>query len=91
MIQVEQGLVISLEFIAFDIEYESTCSWDHLTIMDGDGTTLMEKSCNFNCMLPTTITSTSNVINLVFSTDWYDGGNSGWSVSWIAVTPGANV
>ena len=57
---MEQGLILLLQFNAFDIEqpdfefdydtYEydfdsPTCRNDHLTITDGDGTTLMEKSC----------------------------------------------
>jgi len=97
-IQVEQGLILLLQFNAFDIEepwydydydtyeydYESdpTCHHDHLTITDGDGTTLMEKSCGST--LPPAIRSRTNTINLVFTTD----GNfaySGWSVSWRAV------
>ena len=84
-IQVEQGLILSLQFTAFDIESCSNCGCDHLTIMDGDGTTLMEKSCGNS--LPADIRSTSNVVNLVFVTS---GANtrSGWSVSWSAVTPG---
>ena len=85
-IQVEEGLIISLQFTAFDIDdSSSTCRNDHLTITDGDGTTLMEKSCGNS--LPAAIRSRSNVVNLVFSTD---GGvtYSGWSVSWSAVTPG---
>ena len=85
-IQVDEGLILSLEFTSFDIESHSTCRFDHLTITDGDGTTLMEKSCGNS--LPADITSTSNVVNLLFSTDDYDGTNSGWSVSWSAVTPG---
>ena len=49
-IQVEQGLIISLQFTAFDIDNacdtnELTCPCDYLTITDGDGTTLMENSC----------------------------------------------
>ena len=85
MIKVEEGLIISLQFTAFDIESCSSCGCDHLTIMDGDGTTLMEKSCGNS--LPADIRSTSNVVNLVFSTD--DSKTmTGWSVSWSAVTPG---
>merc|ERR1712226_772455 len=39
-------MVISLQFTAFDIQYGySDCRFDHLTITDGDGSTLMEKSC----------------------------------------------
>ena len=88
-IQVEEGLILSLQFTAIDIQLDSTlcpdCSCDHLTITDGDGTTLMEKSCGIT--LPSDITSTSNIVKLVFRTDsgvtW-----SGWSISWSAVTPG---
>ena len=98
-IQVERGLVISLHFTYFDIEvqynfdYEENeydyeyiigCS-DHLTITDGDGTTLMEKSCSRS--LPAAIRSTSNIVNLLFSTNGVNS-YSGWSVSWSAVTPG---
>ena len=51
IIQVEQGLVVSLQLTALDISYsysananDKMCS-DHLEIIDGDGTTLMRKSC----------------------------------------------
>ena len=99
-IRVEQGQILSLQFNAFDIykySWDPTCNYDHLTIMDGDGTTLMEKSCgstsddnvliggeSIGSSLPPAIRSRSNTINLVFSTD-----NSvafpGWSISWRAV------
>ena len=98
-IQVEQGLILSLEFTAFDIEYDRTCFYDHLTITDGDGTTLMEKSCGstsegfiviggeiIGSSLPPPIRSRSNTINLVFTTSQLDTITSrGWSVSWRAV------
>ena len=96
-IKVEQGMIISLQFTAFYIEaeyeeydyydYDSNIGCpDHLKITDGDGTTLMEKSCGDS--LPPNIMSTSNIVKLVFSTNDHDGGNSGWNVSWSAVTPG---
>ena len=44
-IQVEEGLIIELEFTDFNIECVDDCVSDHLTITDGDGTTLLEKSC----------------------------------------------
>ena len=113
MIQVEQGLILSLQFTAFDIEepgydydydtYEyddSLTCYDHLTITDGDGTTLMEKSCgstsdgniligdqSIGSSLPANITSTSNIVKLVFSTS-SSTTRPGWSISWMAVTPG---
>ena len=40
-VHVEEGLILSLEFTEFDI----ACPYTYLVIMDGDGTTLMEKSC----------------------------------------------
>merc|ERR1712192_181759 len=80
-IQVEEGLIISLQFDDFQIQRCSDCSCDHLTITDGDGTTLMEKSCGFS--LPPAITSNTNTINLVFITD-DDWTYPGWSVSWRA-------
>ena len=96
---MEQGLILSLQFTAFDIEAEYDYDYEegeydyesiigcivHLTITDGDGTTLMEKSCGNS--LPAAIRSTSNVVNLVFSTNG-DDTDSGWTVSWSAVTPG---
>ena len=100
-IQVAQGQILSLQFTAFAIDgSHPNCIFDHLTITDGDGTTLMEKSCgsssdgsiviggqSIGSSLPAAIVSTSNVVNLVFITDDIDTF-SGWSVSWIAVTPG---
>ena len=83
-IKVEEGLAISLEFTAFNIEYSSTCRYDHLTITDGDGTTLMRKRCGTT--VPDELTSRSNVVKLLFHTD-RGGTRSGWSLSWRAVTP----
>ena len=96
-IQVGEGLIISLQFSAFRIEaeydydYDSETydpvlgCYDHLTIMDGDGTTLMEKSCGSS--LPAAITSRTNMIKVVFSTDHWTT-KPGFSLSWTAVTPG---
>ena len=86
-IEVEDGLIISLQFNAFDVDASdpSGYCWDHLTITDGDGTTLMEKSCGFT--LPAAITSTTNNVSLVFKTSFV-GSRPGWSAVWSAVTPG---
>ena len=82
-IQVEQGLVITLEFTAFRIQKKyKDCRFDHLTITDSDGTTLMEKRCGSS--LPPAIRSRSNTINLVFTTDG-SSTRTGWSISWRAV------
>ena len=93
-------MVLSLHFTGFNIQWEYdydytdhphnvvkfvACKYDHLTITDGDGTTLMEKKCGE--VLPADITSRSNIVNLLFITD-SSYADSGWSVSWTAVTPG---
>ena len=98
-IRVDPGLVLSVEFNGFSIEdCDASCGCDHLTITDGDGTTLMEKSCGsfpyimiggqtIDSPLPVPIISKSNIINLVFKTSSYNSG-PGWNISWSAVTPG---
>ena len=87
-----------MQFTTFDVEFHSTCSYDHLTIKNGDGTTLMEKTCGstsiytggqyIDSSLPAAVTSTSNRVEIYFHTD---GGvtESGWRLTWRAVTPGA--
>ena len=99
-IKVEQGLIMSLKFTAFNIQFSDACRDDYLTITDSDGTTLMEKSCgssyiwiggqNTGSSLPTAIKSTSNTVKLEFVTNGA-GTRTGWNVSWSAVTPGDNL
>ena len=103
---MDEGMVISLRFVAFDIAHSSAChyayykAWDKLTITDGDGTTLMGGSCgstadgnvlvggqSLGSSLPADITSRSNVVNLIFNTNWHTP-RFGWSVSWRALAPG---
>ena len=86
-IQVEQGLQLILHFTAFATESSSECKYDHLNITDGDGTTLMGKTCGSPASLPANVTSGSNVINLVFKTDG-SGTANGWRVRWNAVRAG---
>ena len=86
IIKVQDGTSVSFEFTAFDIEWHETCKNDHLTIRDGDGTTLMEKRCG-SSLPANTIISRSNIVELYFKTD-YDGKRPGWSVSWSAVILG---
>ena len=76
---------MSLQFTAFDIMSCPACSCDHLTIMDGDGTTLMEESCGST--LPAAFTTRTNIVKLIFSTD-DEITMTGWSLNWTAVTPG---
>ena len=77
--------MIQLEFAALHIEPHRNCAFDNLAITDGDGTTLLAKTCGST--LPSNITSLTNVVNTLFRTN-ANGTASGWSVSWSAVTPG---
>ena len=86
IIDVEEGLIVVMQFTAFHVEWHPTCSYDHVTIKNGDGTTLMEKTCGSS--LPAAVTSTSNIVEIYFHTDHY-GSRSGWRLTWRAVTPGA--
>ena len=89
MVIAEEGLILSLEFNAFDVhEYTPVldpCPRDHLTIVDGDGTILLQKTCGTT--LPTSIRSRSNLINIIFFADSSDAA-TGWNISWSAVEPG---
>ena len=91
---------MALQFSAFDIEDSHNCWSDHLKITDGDGTTLLGKSCgsnadgnveiegqSFGFSLPPNMTSTSNIVKIHFISD-YSGERSGWRIKWTAMTPG---
>ena len=71
IVTVEEGMILSLEFIFFDVhEYASSpdpCSRDHLTVVDGDGTILLPKTCGTS--LPTSFRSRSNLVNIIFFTN----------------------
>ena len=95
-IEVEEGLIVAIQFTAFDV-YLNEC-YDHVTIKNGDGTTLMEKTCgSYNIItggqytyssLPAAVTSTSNRVEIYFHTN-NGASRSGWRLTWRAVTPGA--
>ena len=95
-IQVESGKMLKLEFTLFDVfacNDLHSCPCDFVKIIDGDGTTLMD--CGFSSgdpsssdyFLPPIITTTSNTVDIIFSTDSSDAA-TGWSISWTAVIPG---
>ena len=103
-IQVEQGQILSLKFTAFDTKGDIlNCVSNYLTITDGDGTTLMEKSCgsssvgnvniggqNVGSSLPPNVRSRTNVVNLFFKTDAWESVQiavTGWSLNWSAMSP----
>ena len=98
IIEVESGKILRLEFTSFAVVIcgdMNTCSCHFVKITDGDGTTLMDKSCGDSSsspsssdhFLPPIVTTNTNAVEIFFRTD---GSNtkSGWSLSWAAVMPG---
>ena len=88
IIKVEEGMIVLLQFHVFNIEFSSNCEEDSLKIVDGDGTALLPKSCG--SFLPKAITSTSNIIELHFSTNLWNA-RPGWNISWVEVIPGKSL
>ena len=93
-IEVEIGKILLLEFTYFDVEdcgNITTCPCDFVKIRDGDGITLMDRSCGYSSLepshLPLQIMTRSNRVEIFFSTD-DDQTTTGWSLRWRAVTPG---
>ena len=90
---------MSLNFTAFNVELNSVSCKDTVTIIDGNGTTLMAETCggssygnllvggqSENSTLPAVVQSTSNVVNLIFSSS-ESFATSGWNLTWAAVSP----
>ena len=98
IIEVESGKILRLEFTSFAVHacYITTCPCDFVKITDGDGTTLMDNSCGYSSgdpssslyFLPPIITTRSNRVEIFFHTGGDGWADSGWSLSWSAVTPG---
>ena len=98
IIQVREGNSLSLEFTAFDVELVGTSCIDTVTIIDGNGTTLMAETCggsssgnlfvggqSENSTLPASVKSTSNVVTLIFVTS-ESSEMAGWNITWSAVS-----
>ena len=84
-IVVGPGLVIAITFTAFDVEADSSCRWDHLTITEGDGTPLLARTCGSDP--PPDLTSTTGTVRVIFHTN-IANVRSGWRLEWTAILPG---
>ena len=84
-IVVQQGLVIAIKFTAFDVETDSTCHYDHLTVTEGDGTPLLARTCGSDP--PPDLTSATSTVRVIFHTDSVNM-RAGWRLEWTAVPPG---
>ena len=99
-VEVETGKILRLEFTAFAVSWVggtiNTCTADFVRITDGDGTTLMDKSCGFShsdplrstfIQLPN-VTTKTNKVEIYFHTD-ESFAKSGWNLTWTAVAEGS--
>ena len=89
VLKAESGKILRLEFTDFHVNSQvlGTCRFDYVTITDGDGTLLMDKTCGQPPFLPPVIMTLTNTVEVHFYTDT-NGAGYGWSLSWAAVTPG---
>ena len=70
VVQFAQGQRVSVEFLAFNLESDSTCRFDWLEIRDGSDSTadlLSTRLCGEQLFAP--ITSTGNTLYIQFHTD----------------------
>ena len=98
-IQVADEKVLRLEFTIFKVypcnSDTATCPCDYVKIIDGDGTTLMDRGCGLSYLkpshsyyfLPPIFTTKSSSVDIFFYTDG-SSAYAGWSLNWTAVTPG---
>ena len=95
-IEVESGKVLKLDFTHFQVQWDSSCSKDYVEIKDGNGKTLMPRSCGWSQGVSSThtyyfqtdtLTSLTNSVEIIFHTD-ASTHYKGWSLNWTAVTPG---
>ena len=97
-IEVESGKILRLQFTDFQVYFTGSvenCTGDHVTVTDGDGTLLMDKSCGFSTyssthsyyFKPPVLLTNTNAVRVNFRNF---GGytHRGWSLNWGAMQPG---
>ena len=95
---MQDGTSVSFEFTAFNVELNGVSCRDSVTIVDGNGTTLMAETCGGSSYgnlivggqkesstLPGIVESTSNVVNLIFSSSGVYT-LTGWNLTWSVVS-----
>ena len=95
IIRVETEKILRLEFTFFEVGWGRFYCEDFVEITDGNGATLLEKTCGQTAdssaydyfELPVIVTTT-NTANISFYTDTNWDARRGWSLRWSAVTPG---
>ena len=91
--------MLRLEFTYFRVHPcnsdTATCPCDYVKIVEEDGTTLMDRGCGYSnnnpssswYFLPPIFITKTNAVDIFFYTDG-SGYAPGWSLKWMAVTPG---
>ena len=73
---------VVLTFISVNIEGDSACDYDHLTVHDGASTSDPEMLRVCGSALPAPLISTGQQLFLLFETDFNHHGN-GFNASWV--------
>jgi len=81
-VEVASGKRIKISFDDFEIESHRRCAYDYVMIQDGDGSTVLPKTCGNN--KPADVTSRTNKINVIFHTD-YSETRRGFKLTWTEV------
>jgi len=81
-VEVASGKRIKINFDDFEIESHRSCAYDYVMIKDGDGSTVLPKTCGNN--KPADVTSRTNKINVIFHTD-YSETRKGFKLTWTEV------
>ena len=82
-IKVTTGQVIEILFTDFALEPHTSCEYDWVSVTDGDGSTLLAKTCGTS--KPAKITSKTNVASIKFHSDTSVNAK-GFRAEWKAVT-----
>merc|ERR1719447_2778906 len=81
-ISVSAGKKIKITFEEFNLEHNWRCGWDYLMIVDGNGNTILDKSCG--ATKPAAVTSQTNKVKVIFHSD-YSVTSTGFKINWTAV------
>ena len=75
---VKDGYLVQIKFVHFDVEETFGCL-DYVTIMDGDGTILMDRTCGSSP--PPVIYSRTKAVYITFHTSG-QVARRGWKLEW---------
>jgi len=73
-----------IEFSSFDLEDHSTCLYDWVMIIDGDGSVLMPSKCGSE--IPAPVTTNTNTAVVMFHSDGSET-RQGFKLKWSTVAP----